>query len=147
MKPICASADPRFPFPDAYFDVVSTIFMVEHLPADALKRFYNEARRVLKLGGKLIVACDSRFYDEVVHPFDRLIRTGKYVRNDPTHINLMTQSECEAGIASAKFKLDDRVIHWFAGRHAFMRGFLRLLPKRFAEASFSTMYIVTGMKS
>jgi len=144
MTPVCAPVDRRFPFPDAYFDVISTVFMVEHLPPDALARFYREARRVLKPGGKLVVASDTRFYDAVLHPLERLIKTGKYVKNDPTHINLMTPKQCEAGISAGGFNLDQRVIHWVAGRHRIIRGLYRLLPAKFAEALFSTMFVISA---
>jgi len=146
MFPICSAADQRFPFPSNYFDVVSTIFMVEHLTADALSRFYREAYRVLKPGGLLIVGSDTRFYDSIVHPVERFVRNGKYTKNDPTHINLMTPNECESGIRSEGYQLEGRSIHWVAGRHSLARALYKLLPRGFAEAAFSTMYVISARK-
>jgi SAM-dependent methyltransferase len=146
MIPVCASADQRFPFPDEYFDVVSTVFMVEHMSPNALASFYREARRVLKPGGRLVIASDTRFYDAIIHPLERLIRNGKYIKNDPTHINLMTPSECEAGVSAEGFQLTERTIHWMAGRHDIARKLIQLLPTKFAEAVFSTMYVISARK-
>ena len=147
MVPICAPADRRLPFMDAYFDVVSTVFMVEHLTPAAVRRFYREAARVLKPNGRLVVASDTKFYDQFTHPLERLIRQGRFIRNDPTHINLMTPRQCEMGIASEGYRLIDRSVHWVAGRHSYIRAFYRLLPAGVAEAVFSTMYVIVAEKS
>ncbi len=146
MITVCAPTDQRFPYLDNFFDVVNTVFMVEHMSSSALDRFYREAWRVLKPGGRLIVASDTAFYDKVVHPIERLVRQGRYVRNDPTHINLMTPRQCEAGIAKHDFLLKERTIHWVAGRHAFARGIYKILPAGVAEALFSTMYVIVANK-
>lgn len=146
LIPVCAATDSRFPFASNQFDVVSTVFMVEHMEPDALNRFLVEAHRTLKSGGLLIVASDSPFYDRVVHPFERLIRQGRYVGNDPTHINLMTPRECEKFVHEQGFTLASRTVHWVAGRHALARGIYKLLPDAIAEAMFSTMYVITARK-
>lgn len=147
MAPICAPADRRFPFPDRFFDVVSTVFMIEHLAPDALDRFYKEAWRVLKPEGHLVVASDTAFYDKVLHPLERFLRNGRYVRNDPTHINLMSPRQCERGLIKHGFQLCERTIHWVAGRHKLARVAYRLLPASVSESLFSTMYIVISKKS
>lgn len=146
MLPVCAAADRRFPFPNQYFDVVSTVFMVEHLLPDALDRFYQEAHRVLRADGLLVVASDTRFYDAVVHPVERWIRSGVFRRNDPTHCNLMTPIECERHILRHGFRLRDRVIHWIGGRHRWVRALQSLLPRRTREAYCSTMYVLIFQK-
>ncbi len=146
MHPICAPADRRFPFDAASFDTISTVFLVEHMVPDALNRFLAEAFRCLKPGGKLVVASDTAFYDAVLHPLERLIKTGKYIANDPTHINLMTPGQCEAIVAQHGFQLSGRTIHWIAGRHKLAQYFYRLIPNRLAEALFSTMYVIEAQK-
>lgn len=147
MIPICAVADRRLPFPNNYFDVIITVFMVEHLSPRALSRFYTEARRVLKPGGKLIVASDTRFYYTVIRPLEYFIKKRKFIKNDPTHVNLMNPKQCEIMIKSKKFVIIDRIVHWLGGRHLFMKMFYNLLPKEFAESMFSTMYIIIAQKS
>lgn len=146
MFSVCAPADRRFPFPENYFDVVSTIFMVEHLSTSGLGTFYREAHRVLKPGGRLVVASDTAYYDKIVHPFERLIRHGRYIRNDPTHINLMTPFQCESGIKENGFRLFDRSIHWIAGRYILVKAIYKLFPSRLSEAIFSTMYVIVATK-
>jgi len=146
MMPIGAAADRRLPFPDKHFDVVITVFMIEHLPPDALDRFYSEAHRVLKPNGRLVVGSDNAIYDKVFHPIERLLRQGRLIRNDPTHINLMTPKQCETGIVRHGFQLKDRAIHWIAGRHAMARGIYKMLPASLAEALFSTMFVIVAEK-
>ncbi len=92
------------------------------------------------------MASDTRFYDTTIHPFERLFKNGKFTKNDPTHINLMTPSECEAGILAEGFHLSARTIHWIAGRHPIVKAFYGMLPDWFAEAMFSTMYVITAKK-
>jgi SAM-dependent methyltransferase len=146
MIPVCAPVDRRFPFPDNHFDAVISVFMVEHLRPESLSVFYREAHRVLRLGGRLIVASDGAFYDAHIHPLERLIRHGRYIASEPTHTNLMTPRQCEAGIQAAGFRLARRTIHWVAGRHAAMRILYRLLPAGLAERFLATMYIIEAEK-
>lgn len=146
MYPVCSAADQSFPFTNEYFDVVSTVFMIEHLDSSAQDRFYREAYRVLSPGGKLIVASDTAFYDKAIHPFERWLRNGKYVSNDPTHINLMRPRQCEKSIREGGFDLVGRAIHWVAGRHYLAKIFYRFCPAGLAERFFSTMYIIEAMK-
>jgi len=147
MTQLCGAADEDFPFPNNSIDVVNAVFLVEHLTPLQLKKFFSEAHRVLKAGGHIVVASDTAFYDAVIHPLDRLVRAGKYVANDPTHINLMTPGECETCMTKKNFfSIVARRIHWFAGRHRIARALYKLLPTAFAEKFFSTMYILVGTK-
>lgn len=147
MIPVCASANRRFPFADAYFDVVITVFMVEHLTPSQLDRFLQESWRVLKPGGSLVVASDTAFYDRWVHPIERMIRTGRYVSNDPTHINLMHPRQLEAVIEHQGFTLKTRAIHLIAGRHGLARGIYKLLPAPIVERYFSMMFVISAKKN
>jgi ubiquinone/menaquinone biosynthesis C-methylase UbiE len=46
----------KIPFPDATFDVVINRLMIHHLPADLKRRGFAEILRVLKPGGRLLIA-------------------------------------------------------------------------------------------
>lgn len=147
MVPVCASVDGRFPFVDASFDAVITVFMVEHLRPSSLDCFFQESWRVLKPGGSLVVATDTAFYDRWVHPIERMIRTGRYISNDPTHVNLMYPRQCEALIERHSFTLKARAIHLMAGRHRLIRSIYKLLPTAIVERYFSTMFVISATKN
>jgi SAM-dependent methyltransferase len=146
MIPVCTSADVRFPFPDGFFDVVSTVFMIEHLADEALSRFYAEARRLLRFSGTLVVATDTRFYDSIVHPLERLLRKGKYVPNDPTHINLTWPERAKRQIEASGFRVEGKRVHMIAGRHVLAQKMYGMLPRGFAEKYLSTMFILSARK-
>lgn len=47
----------KIPFPDDYFDAIFCIAVLHHIPGNQLRQeFLEEARRVLKSGGKLILS-------------------------------------------------------------------------------------------
>ncbi len=54
---IVASID-ALPIPDGSIDTAYCISVLEHLPYDTVKRVLREFRRVLKLGGRLILTLD-----------------------------------------------------------------------------------------
>lgn len=60
----------RLPFPAASFDGVHSSHMIEHLPPATVHTFLNEAGRVLKPGGILVISTPllwSGFYDNLTH--------------------------------------------------------------------------------
>lgn len=76
------------PFSAHTFDTVVSLEVVEHLPQP--EKFFQEAKRVLKEGGTLIVQTPQyplkRFYD-FLH---WIRRTKKNLADDPTHISPFT---------------------------------------------------------
>lgn len=53
----------RLPFPDASFDLVSCISVLEHMPPDTRTRGVREMARVLKPGGQLLLTYDLQERD------------------------------------------------------------------------------------
>ena len=53
----------RLPFPDASFDLVSCISVLEHMPPDTRTRGVQEMARVLKPGGQLLLTYDLQERD------------------------------------------------------------------------------------
>lgn len=75
------------PFPSGRFDRVLMLDIVEHLYPEELARALQEARRVLKPGGRIIVhTAPNVWYDRYAYPVVRFVRSllgegGKYPRN------------------------------------------------------------------
>jgi len=66
----------RLPFPAAFFDRVLMFDLVEHLHPWELDQALAEARRVLRLDGRLIVhTAPNVWYDRYAYPLVRLVRT------------------------------------------------------------------------
>jgi len=64
------------PFPSAFFDRVLMFDIVEHLHPWELDQALAEARRVLRLDGRLIVhTAPNVWYDRYAYPLVRLVRT------------------------------------------------------------------------
>lgn len=79
------------PFADHLFDRVLMLDIVEHLYPDELATAYQEALRVLKPGGKLIIhTAPNVLYDRYAYPVVRLVRMalgqGKDYPRDPRAI-------------------------------------------------------------
>jgi ubiquinone/menaquinone biosynthesis C-methylase UbiE len=55
-------------FPDDSFDVVTSSFVMHHLPDDTLRRGLGEIRRVLRLGGRLLIIDFKRPEETVLRP-------------------------------------------------------------------------------
>jgi ubiquinone/menaquinone biosynthesis C-methylase UbiE len=51
-----AAAMEKLPYPDGEFDVVLSSFMLHHLPEDVIRAGVAEVRRVLKPGGRFLIA-------------------------------------------------------------------------------------------
>ena len=50
--------------PDAYFDLVVSVSVVEHVPNDFLESFFADTARVLRPGGLILHAIDLYLYDD-----------------------------------------------------------------------------------
>lgn len=58
---------PRLPFKPHYFDVVTMLAVAEHINPDSLAKLLEEAYRVLKPGGRLILTTPAAWSDGLLH--------------------------------------------------------------------------------
>ena len=64
--------EPRLPFNSAYFDVVTLLAVVEHLNPDSMALLFQEACRVLKPGGAVILTTPAAWSDGLLRFMARL---------------------------------------------------------------------------
>jgi SAM-dependent methyltransferase len=63
---------PHLPFADDYFDAVTLLAVVEHLNPDSMAVLFQEACRVLKTGGMLILTTPAAWADGLLKTMARL---------------------------------------------------------------------------
>lgn len=82
-------ADGGIPFPDAHFDAVASVMVLEHVVAPA--PFFSEVARVLKPGGRFIghsisgthyVTILRRFFGVLPHSFNQMLVKKLYKRDE-----------------------------------------------------------------
>lgn len=158
LKSLNCSAT-NLPFKDNSVDVVFTLFMVEHMYDYQYSDFLFEAKRVLKDGGKLIVATDSDFYDKWIHPLQRLFslkdkfKSSKFLEKYDCnkiaidHHNLKSPYQTRDFIKRHGFFVQDIRLHLIAGRRILgALAYEIFIPKIFAQKFLSTMFIVVARK-
>lgn len=59
----------RLPYEDGFFDIVSCISVLEHMPFEEMIKGIREMARVVKKGGKLIITYDKK--EDLTHLFIR----------------------------------------------------------------------------
>lgn len=98
------------PFPNGYFDVVTSVFVIEHIknPLPYLK----EIKRVLKPTGKFIISMDNRFYYILLRPIIGLFTKFEWLKNDPTHINMMYPHQLKNYLRNTGFLIRNEIIHY-----------------------------------
>ena len=82
--------DPNIP--DNYFDILLSISVVEHVPADKLTDFFKDCHRVLKPGGLMLHAIDIYIYGtpgnrEVVDRYRSIVEQLGFEWEQPPVIN------------------------------------------------------------
>ncbi|NLE45976.1 MAG: class I SAM-dependent methyltransferase [Chloroflexi bacterium] len=88
---VCQADAKHVPFMDSTFDRVLMFDLVEHLHPWELDQALQEAQRVLRPEGRLIIhTAPNAWYDRYAYPFVRLVRTlmgqGHCYPNDPRAI-------------------------------------------------------------
>ncbi|MDW8289904.1 MAG: methyltransferase domain-containing protein [Armatimonadota bacterium] len=146
------------PFRDESVDAVFTLFMVEHMYDYQYSDFLFEARRVLKPGGKLIVATDGDVYDKWLHPILRLLierrfRTSGFLEKwyamteSTNHHNLKSPYQTKRWLDQHGFFIQDIRLHLIAGRRWIAKiAYELLLPPLFTQKFLTTMYVVIARK-
>jgi SAM-dependent methyltransferase len=83
-------------FPDAHFDVVCALDVVEHL--ETPEQFFAEAARVLRPGGILLFSTPNP--DSLGH---RLKGDASFMYTDPTHVSLLERADWRRRLVAAGF--------------------------------------------
>lgn len=152
LKPLNCSAT-SLPFKDKSVDVVFTLFMVEHMYDYQYSDFLFEAKRVLKDGGKLIIATDSDFYDKWVHPLFNRLKTTSFLEKYNCekvaidHHNLKSPFQTKKFIERHGFFVQDVRLHLISGKRLFAALMYEIfIPKIFYQKFLSTMFVVIARK-
>lgn len=58
--------DLPLPFPDAHFDAVTMLAVFEHIPVPALEPLLTDVRRVLRVGGVLVITTPAAWTDPIL---------------------------------------------------------------------------------
>lgn len=100
----------KLPYPDASFDVVNFMEVIEHVPQEAIGEILKEIRRVTKPGGFLMISTPNypikRFYDFV----DAFVgRKWARLRDDPTHVTFYTHQKLHAALDPLFSSVEERL--------------------------------------
>jgi SAM-dependent methyltransferase len=76
------NAEPRLPFSDEFFDVITMLAVVEHLNPTSLVSLFSEAQRALRPGGMLIVTTPASWSDGLLHAMARIGLVSKEEINE-----------------------------------------------------------------
>ena len=61
------NAEPKLPFEDGFFSVITMLAVTEHLNPTSLVTLFQETRRALRPGGRLIITTPASWSDGLLH--------------------------------------------------------------------------------
>lgn len=61
------NSEPKLPFEDGYFDVVTLLAVVEHLNPESMAALFQESYRVLRPGGMVVLSTPAAWSDGLLH--------------------------------------------------------------------------------
>ncbi len=119
-NPVFRADAKALPFPDSDFDRVLLFDVVEHLFPGELQKALQQARRVMKPDGLLVVhTAPNAWYDHYAYPFVRLFRVmcgqGAAYPSNPRALNVSANVDVHVNEQSA-------LSLWLALRRAGFRG-------------------------
>ncbi|HJS28695.1 MAG TPA: class I SAM-dependent methyltransferase [Anaerolineales bacterium] len=101
------NSTPSIPYPDSYFDVITSLAVVEHLNPTRLVSLLQDTHRVLKPGGVLIITTPAAWTTRLLKALSR--------------INLVSQEE----IDEHEFQYTLPLLGWYLGASNFELGKIR----------------------
>jgi len=98
----------KLPFNDNYFDVITMLAVFEHIEPDKLTDILKEIRRVLKIGGRLILTTPCPWTDKILRIMAKLRLVSKKEMEEHkstySHSSLISYF-VNAGFDKSKIKL------------------------------------------
>ena len=71
------NAAPKIPFPDAYFDIITLLAVIEHMDPDSVVLLFKECHRALRTGGRLIITTPSPWASQLLKFMAQLYLVSK----------------------------------------------------------------------
>jgi SAM-dependent methyltransferase len=93
--------EPRLPFADEYFDVITMLAVIEHLNPPNMALLFRETYRTLKPGGRVILTTPAIWSNGVLKAFSR--------------INLVSKAEIDEHVYAYTLP----IIGWYFGQAGF----------------------------
>ena len=125
---IAIGANDEWPFPEAHFDAVTVIEVVEHLDAARIRSIFDRCAKVLKPNGSVVITTPN--YASHWPILERLIARASavsYHEQHITHFNRFTVRRRLGDIAGDRFRWDG------ATTMHFIAPFLAPLSRRFSD--------------
>lgn len=113
----------RLPFPSGSADVVLAADLIEHLDDDTLARILDEAHRVLRTDGTLVIYTPAGS-----HLFERMKDAGFLMKQDPSHIGVREPDALSRSVRAHGFS--DLLVRFQPSHVPVLNVFERALARR-----------------